>query len=70
MARNTYLKILTQSHFTPTYGNYNSFTEWTLIADLEDCYQDDKLVLTEQIRKLVEEVYETADGHLLGHQLI
>lgn len=70
MTRNTCLKILTQGHFTPTYDSYSSFTEWTVIADLEDCYQDDEPALTEQVRNLVEESYETADGRRLEQHVI
>lgn len=70
MTRNTCLKILTQSHFTSAYDSYSSFTEWTVIADLEDCYQDEKPALTEQVRNLVEENYETADGRRLEQHII
>lgn len=70
MPKNTCLKIVTQSHFTPAYDSYSSFTEWTVIADLEDCYHDDEPTLTEQIRNLVEESYETADGRRLEQHII
>lgn len=70
MPRNTCLKILTQSHFTPAYDSYSSFTEWTVIADLEECYQHDRPALTEQVRNLVEESYETADRRKLEQQII
>lgn len=74
MARNTCLKILTQNHFTPSHPDYSSFTEWTVIGNFEEYYQKDHFSLSKQvwreIKKLVQDSYTTADGHLLENQII
>lgn len=74
MTRNICLKLLTQSRFTPSYSDYSSFTEWTVIGDFEEFYQEDSFVFSDQVQTLllhlIQDSYQTADGHLLENKFI